>query len=56
MFQAIDRRSLITWSAVALGSLFLDSRKSGWAQTAGRAAFTHRGYLGWITDLATEVM
>jgi hypothetical protein len=54
MFEPIDRRALITSSAMVLGSLALDRLGSAWAQPPGRAAFTHRGYLGWITDLATE--
>lgn len=55
-FEA-NRRSMMKTSAAALGSLLLP----GWHAAAcgprdsQRAKeFNHRGYLGWITDLATD--
>lgn len=53
MTQRITRRSMMTKSALGLGALVLaeDERV---ASGAPRAKFNHRGYLGWITDLASE--
>jgi hypothetical protein len=45
--MAIDRRTLLKTGTLAAGSLL--SR----AAAAPPAAFRHRGYLGWITDLAS---
>jgi len=58
--KLIDRRSLLKTTTVATGSLmsgrFLPLAKSLWENTKSTslARFDHRGYLGWITDLATD--
>jgi hypothetical protein len=58
--KLIDRRSLLKTTTVATGSLmsrpFLPLAKSLWEnpKETSLARFDHRGYLGWITDLATD--
>ncbi|MEW5979499.1 MAG: hypothetical protein AB1898_27195 [Acidobacteriota bacterium] len=56
MAQAIHRRTVIAGGSLALGSLVLDGagfELGAWPES-GKKKFNHRGYLGWITDLASE--
>lgn len=63
MRNLIDRRDFIKTSALVTTSLSINpltafsssqNPQSGLNKTASKKAFAHRGYLGWITDLATE--
>jgi hypothetical protein len=48
--MTIDRRTLLKTGTLAAGSVLSRSTASETPQPAG---FRHRGYLGWITDLAS---
>jgi hypothetical protein len=58
--KPIDRRSLLKATALAAGSLLSSSlipttvTLSPKPQDESAPRFDHRGYLGWITDLATD--
>jgi hypothetical protein len=59
MARLIDRRTLLETGALAAGSLVSGALttvcQSAKAQNTGPPPrFAHRGYLGWITDLATD--
>ena len=58
MSNAITRRSMITKSALGLGALALAGQNplaaAGGTLKSSAATFNHRGYLGWITDLASD--
>jgi len=60
MKRLIDRRTFVKTGALATGSLVSCSLSptpvslSGKPQGTGAPRFDHRGYLGWITDLATD--
>jgi len=51
--RRMTRRSMLARSAMGLGGLALAGDAAPCSATA-QAKFNHRGYLGWITDLATE--
>jgi hypothetical protein len=55
----MNRRSLIKNAALMLGSVVMSGEaqprsSSSEKQTRSAVKFNHRGYLGWITDLATD--
>src|SRR5262247_3997626 len=57
--RVIDRRSLLKTTTLAAGSLMSASLApakvlSPKLQDLGAPRFKHRGYLGWIADLATD--
>jgi hypothetical protein len=58
MTHQITRRSMMTASALGLGALALAGphplEAAGEKPKPQTARFNHRGYLGWITDLATN--
>ena len=55
MTNQITRRSMIARSTAALGSLALAGENLlGVADDKPAVKFNHRGYLGWITDLASD--
>lgn len=53
MTQSITRRSMVIRSALGLGALMCGDQLRAKPEVSSKQ-FNHRGYLGWITDLASE--